>query len=554
MCRPDSNRRSRSQYASVAVALLAGAIWGLIQFFTPVMTDDLVFMAQYLAFNDGDPSFSPEALADFALYNRAHDNFRIANMLAPFSTLFRPWSQIFPVVTAIASALLVWLSARLGRGQWPGWKFQSAVWLLIAIFLPMRAGIFIRDYSLNYIYASALTLFTAFYIIKCESNRWPGLSLAAALLLAVLSGGWHEAPAFALSAGIVANIIVCVARHRAVSWQLVLVTVTLIASVLAFLLCPGMLGRASRELGSQPAATLVHQLYDSSMIIILLATLLAASALKRWRVRLVGLIDNPAFIIFGCSAFAGGVLATLIIPNQRAAFWPQLSAIIALCLFWQPWRWPVGIDAKRYIASAVLALCLLHGLHVVAWQRRFYDEDKIITRLYQASPHGTVFTDSITLPGDVPKTTLSYPSKLLWLNQLHYHQFRFLNPDKPLAVVPASLRMAAPANSRPLLPDSTLFATPEGDLFALPGAQASPDLAGAHLIYRESTGDFSVLQCFANSFVTDLGDTLVYIKPFATQGIPLESIEGIAIYPYTDPFRGDPSAFAKHAASEAKPN
>lgn len=100
----------------VLVALCAGTVWGLMQYFTPVMVDDLVFVAQYLAANDGDGSFSLDALRRFALYNRLHDNFRIANMLAPFSTVISPWKELFPVFTGLAGAAMLWLSARLARG------------------------------------------------------------------------------------------------------------------------------------------------------------------------------------------------------------------------------------------------------------------------------------------------------------------------------------------------------------------------------------------------------------------------------------------------------
>lgn len=173
-------------------------------------------------------------------------------------------------------------------------------------------------------------------------------------------------------------------------------------------------------------------------------------------------------------------------------------------------------------------------------------------RLYAISRHGTVFTDKVTMVDDVPPTTLSYPSKLLWVNQLHYHQFRFLNPGKPLAVVPSSLRIATTANSRPLLPDSTLFVTPRGDLFAALHSPAPTDIAGAHLIYRDNNGESSALWCFANSYVNDLGDTLVYIRPFGRHSIDLETIRAIVVYPYRDPFRGDPRSFRQNLLSEIK--
>ncbi|MCM1072078.1 MAG: DUF6056 family protein [[Clostridium] fimetarium] len=540
-----------------AVALCAGIAWGLMQFLTPLMCDDLAFMAQYLACNDGDPGFSLRALIDSALYNRAHDNFRIANILAPFSTLFSPWREIFPILTGLASAAIVWLSAALAAGKAPGWRATAAIWLLITLFLPMRGGMFLRDFSLNYIYATAIWLASVSWLIRLENagSREPG-SIAGALLLAALAGGWHEGPGLTIIAGMAVYTLIRLATRRGVSPLWLCAIAVYAASIAAFLYCPGMLDRAGREIGTTSPAPLLYKIYDASMPILLAATLAAALLFRGSRRRLASLTSDPVFVVFvvfAVSALAGALLSSVIVPNQRAALWPQLAAIIALASFWKPLSARAPKRLSAVAAGAALALCAIHAAHSLSWQLRFHNEERRVMALYAASPTGAVFAD-VTMPEVVPMTTLSYPSKLLWTNALHYHQFRFLHPGKPLAVLPGALRDASPDNSERIASDPAVYRS-GGALFApLDGALYSRlGTATAMVVFTDGSEEYREL--FTLPYINSRGDTLAYLRPFAIGDREVGTLRQLTLpRAGTDPFRGEPERFREAVASEIKPH
>ncbi len=551
--RPDF-RVASGPLQGLVVALCAGIVWGLMQFLTPLMCDDLAFMAQYLACNDGDPDFSLRALIDSALYNRAHHNFRIANTLAPFSTLFSPWKEIFPILTGLASAAIVWLSAALAAGKTPGWRATAVIWLFIMLFLPMRGGMFLRDFSLNYIYATAIWLASVCWFIRLENagTRNPG-SVAGALLLAALAGGWHEGPGLTIIAGMAAYALIRLATRRGVSSLWLCAIAAYAASIAAFLYCPGMLDRAGREIGTPSPAPLLYKIYDALMPILLAATLAAALLFKRSRKRLAALAADPAFAVFAVSALAGALLSSVILPNQRAALWPQLAAIIALFRFWKPLLERAPRRLSAVAAAAALVLCALHAAHSLSWQLRFHDEERRVMALYEASPTGAVFAD-VTMPEDVPPTTLSYPSKLLWTNALHYHQFRFLHPDKPLAVLPLALRDATPGNSERIASDQAVYRS-GGALFApLDGALYSHlGTATAIVVFTDGSEEYRDL--FTLAYINSRGDTLAYLRPFAIGNRQIKSLRQLNLPRVgTDPFRGDAGRFRKAVAGEIKPH
>lgn len=515
-----------------------------MQYYTPVMIDDLVFVAQYLAANDGDSSFSLDALRRFALYNRLHDNFRIANMLAPFSTVISPWKELFPVFTGLAGAAMLWLSARLAKGMAPSWRFASVMWLAITLLLPMRAGMFVRDFSLNYIYASAVALAAVWCLLRGEARGWRGGSFWLSLLLVTLSAGWHEGPALAVSAGMWAYALLRMAAGRKVSPQWMALAAVWLLVAVAFLYCPGMLSRASREFGSEGQTPVAYRLYDLSAVIALILSAGAMGVIPATRPRLTRLLGNPTFVLFSVSALAGAVLAAFIVPNQRAALWPQLSGIISLFMIWIPF----GGGRMRWVGGVASALCVLHGAHAVAWQKRFYDECELVMALYENSPAGTVFAD-LTMPENVPMTTLSYPSKLLWVNYLHYHQFRFLHPGKPLAVVPAVLRDADLSNSRSLSGDSSVFLRGNA-LFSPSGRGAGHGLVGAEIELVLRDGRRVRPRIFSTSYVNAKGDTMLFLRPFKVDMAAVDSARILGVWPDCDPFRGDPADFRQRVARE----
>lgn len=536
----------------VLVALCAGTVWGLMQYFTPVMVDDLVFVAQYLAANDGDGSFSLDALRRFALYNRLHDNFRIANMLAPFSTVISPWKELFPVFTGLAGAAMLWLSARLARGAVPGWRFASLAWLAVALFVPFRLGMFVRDFSLNYIYATAVSLGAFLYAVSVEkSGRWtPGRFLVAAVLL-FISGGWHEGPGLCLVAGMSLWTLLRFLTRRPVSRQWMALTVLYAAAIALFLVCPGMVARAGREVGSAGDDTpWIYHAFSLAMVMLLGLALAVLLFFREPRRKLAYLFGSDAvFAVMTISAFSGALLSVFVVKNQRAAFWPEVCAIIAVLMLFRGAVAEIPRRAATLLCAGSLAVCAAQGAHAVSWQRRFWIEERMIMAMYRESANGVVFADP-TMPGDVPYTTLSYPTKLLWVNTLHYHQFRHYRPDKYLAVIPGELAGANRGNSEALSSDSLVRRKGKSLFVALENDSVKAYCGASALVTADGVPVWRRIPLMALKYWNVDGEPMVYLRPFAIPSELIDSVGGLVLYPDCDPFRGDPADFRQRVARE----
>ncbi len=72
---------------AVAAAMLIAVIYAVMEWLTPFQFDNIVFDAVYLEFSGGSSDFSLDAYLQYINHIRQEDNWRMANILAPASTL-----------------------------------------------------------------------------------------------------------------------------------------------------------------------------------------------------------------------------------------------------------------------------------------------------------------------------------------------------------------------------------------------------------------------------------------------------------------------------------
>lgn len=147
-----------SQHSISTAALLAlmALLYYLMFLFTPLQVDDLMFAQEYMAVNNGSPEFSLHGFRDYILFIHDQINGRLPNMVCAI------W--VLHLHHAVGSMLLamttVWMFTamnRLAAGRL-SLTALSFAWVIGAVLLPWRSGMFITDIALNYIPVSLALL------------------------------------------------------------------------------------------------------------------------------------------------------------------------------------------------------------------------------------------------------------------------------------------------------------------------------------------------------------------------------------------------------------
>lgn len=163
-------------------------------------------------------------------------------------------------------------------------------------------------------------------------------------------------------------------------------------------------------------------------------------------------------------------------------------------------------------AIALTAALLLQTVHVIFWQRKFHIENNDIIRAFDETGSKTVFYD-ITMPEDVPLTTLYIPARIAWVDVFHYMCLQWLRNEEDLAVVPTDLKNAGQRND--ILIPGNANARRNGSAIWIPYTDS---------IYRnkETAIDLSLrngttiksARAYIGSFPLSDGDSALYVKPY----------------------------------------
>ena len=464
-----------SLYCYWGLAILMAALYSLLSWLTPYYLDDWSFMAVWRDDVFGGDRFSWKSWADYYNYIRGFDNGRISNALSPLSTLFSPWREIFPLLTGILLTLSAILIQKFSGGRRLSPSGLALVWLLMIIGLPWGDTIFVRDYSLNYIWAAAVTLIFLFTLKKgCHDNRW----LWIAILMAVPAGGWHEGFATSTLCGL--GLLMIIRRFRLPS-SFYMVSAVYLASALLFMLSPGIINRFQVAISE----TGIKYFLKRPLVIIAVDFILAFILATLYRFRkgslkgFTNLFNDTSVVVSLGILVSGYVLGYITVNTLRSYFWPDMAAICLAVVFIRRIFSLYPVRASYIRVGGILAalLCTAQSVAAIIWQNRYRIETEEIMALLDKSPSGTVFHD-MKLPPDAPFYTLGMPVSNAWYNPYHYKELWTYYMTPVLGVVPVSMRDASPSETKS---DTVGMTMPE---------------------YVD--GEFLV------PFITERGDTLIY--------------------------------------------
>ena len=151
---------------------------------------------------------------------------------------------LFPLLTGGVITFLAYILVYFGLGRRPTSIDVAVSASLCILALPWRDGLFAADYSLNYPYSAALALTFIGVLLKGLHSGFTGLRTFLVLLLAVLTGWWHEGFALTTIAG---GGIVTIFRRFRMPWQWYTAGAVCFAITMLAFLCPGMIDRMGRS-------------------------------------------------------------------------------------------------------------------------------------------------------------------------------------------------------------------------------------------------------------------------------------------------------------------
>lgn len=462
------------------VAILIAALYAVLSALVPYSLDDWTFMGNWRDDARGGMDFSFGAWWRYYDFIRGYDNGRLANAVSPLSTMFSPWKEIFPIITGLLMALNAILlrsltSPRVSPARPSALLFLAMIWALMIIGLPWRDTLFVRDYSLNYIWAASLNLLFLFLLLRGEKGGWNSRLFLCAVIVALLAGGWHESFAVATLCGVA---LLAVMRRFRFSPQFYIAFGLLLLSTLAFMLSPGMIAR----IGASMADGFHHRSIRTFFILVVFGiVVLFCAFVPSGRKALKSTFGSSEGIVATGITVSGYAIALLTVQTARSFFWPDMGVIALIAIIVARYPGTFNVRLTSFAAIFVILLCTAQTVAVIVWQRKYTREAEEIMALLGNSGSGTVFYDS-RLPQKAPFYTLEIPAAGLWRNPYHYIALKSYFITPVIGVVPTELRNAD-------------------------AAKMETDTVG--MTVPEIRDGFLVIP-----FVTERGDTLLYREPF----------------------------------------
>lgn len=435
MTRKVSTRR-KELTLSIGILLLISCLYTLFSFWTPEAYDDWVFMAEWRDVNGGKP-LTLSALYDFWKDIRLYDNGRIANVLSPLSTVYSPWKEIFPILTGIFVAGIVVFTAFFSFGKKCLSPFLiSVVWVPVLLLLPWRNSLFVADYSLNYIWATIVTMSFMVSVVWCERHGWNIYNFVLCLILAFIAGGWHEGFAVPTLAGFVLYTL----KRLRFSSQWYIVGIFYGAVTLSFYFCPGLLARTQEQMGGFAfGMSYLKMAFDFLAVMALVMLVGLTAVIPSLRKYLREAWCNIWFVTGSGIVAVGTVLSLLFTHQPRSSFWPDLFAIIMIFILTRPlWMRLKMSSFGSFLTALALCICAIPMYYALIWQYELYRESKSILTDLEKSESGTVF-HNIIKGSDIPMAALKMTNHPAWVTDFNHTSLKNYTGKPYVAVVPTVL-------------------------------------------------------------------------------------------------------------------
>lgn len=418
--------------AAIALSFFFLALW------TPLMQDDLVFMAQAADLSRIDdpsavPGFSVDAWLGHIKLMYLENNGRLANILAPVGAWLLPqWLRA--LLIGLCAAWIFYMVAAIASDGRPRWRGVLALWALSLVAWPWRDRLMFWDYALNYLFASALLL--PFLYLFCKKRLSDGLVAVGALC--GFFGAWiHDGSAVCMAA--VVFFLALMRRFRLSRGQWVMAVALLLGSV-AVLASPGEWQRASGEVGSVSLRRNLLVSLRIEPLVWLLFLLLGYLAVFR-RDLLRKFLGDELLLGTALMALFSFLMSVVLDPSGRYGWQAEVFVSAALLGLWNLAGLRLSPALKTTLAAVSALFAGIVMVSAVLFQHRLWVENGEILSEAEFSPTGTVFRDVLSIE-DEPITALRLPATGVWANSFQMACANALRSSRGrmVAVVPERFR------------------------------------------------------------------------------------------------------------------
>lgn len=499
----------KNQSRAYGVILFFVALFfSLMYFWTPLYMDDWIFLYRYRITNGGSDEFVFSSWIHFIVDNSKVDNGRLANLFAPFfATEALGMRAIFPWLSGFAVASTIPFVFSFSGIKKYRVAYACVAFVFIVGFLPWRDSLYLQDYSLNYVFSTAITFLNLWLILRYDNRGWTYTKFVICLLLTLLAAGWHEEFALSIS-GAMGLWALLHPRKCSVQWWVIAVFYFVFGWL--FLYTPGMIDRAVTH-GVQLNQIRMHQMvYCVPQIVVVLTVFILILNRRGRKTLCVYFAERPFFICFAamCVTFA----VPLIIPfSPRMMYWPAVLSFVCLFRMCRSWADKVfSFRLVRVFTYMCFFLLLVQLSTVVYWQRKIYCN---VEELYEKfRTHQSVFHNLIRLD-EIPWWTLKLNTRNSMYNTDNYLclGYYYHTCPKLLYVVPCGMENVTVENSEYIGGDLDMYLGPQGELWSR--RKLEPYDAVVKYTFADGS-EFSYVPLYGR-FINNKGDTLTYLStPF----------------------------------------
>ncbi|MDE6137445.1 MAG: hypothetical protein K2F97_08220 [Muribaculaceae bacterium] len=434
--------------------VIIAALYGVLSCLCPPMQDDFTFMGRSLGVPVG---WDKLALGwEEVTQHFSYDVGRLSNVLATvFLCLFPRW--VFGLAQAFVTYVALEYGSRLAR--LPGRSLWCVVWAVMWVFaLPWFEGIIILDFSVNYLWPSALIIFVLYEMFAtplCRVRWWT--------LMAAACAGWlHEQFGVAVCCGFLAVLLL---RHDAVTRPRLALALAFVGGTFLNFVFPGIWVRADGMACRDMAVTLkpLHACLTFMVYASAVAVPLAWRHLDRQRRTL-------AVLLLSAAASAYAVL--LCTGVGRGTWAPQFFGCLCMLVCLPALPWKASAWLKRTVAWSAAVLTIASLSLSVYWMAIHLREFREVERRVMLAGRDCIYYDPVKMPL-MQQALAGFRVPARQFRGLYARHFfgSYYCDGKPLRLLPSALLGCKVGDAPETAPDSGLRYI-NGCVVATPGCAA----------------------------------------------------------------------------------
>lgn len=397
-------------------------IFSAMAAFTPLCFDDLAYLFEYHRLPAG---------ASWMDWVRFEENGRPANMLCPmWIESVAPWARF--AIEGIITATAIWLMAVVAGRPKASWQTIVVAWALATLLLPWRGRLFVIDYWLNYIPATALYLATILAFTRVKTKKTA--PLFALFFLACITAAQHEGLVVCLAFGIGTVAIAERLKLSAAQW----VIIAGVAIGGAWLLSsPGIWIKAQYFGGVFSWKEMVKTL---APLLLLFVIIIVQFLVKSMRRKCKSLWSDSLTILLLGACMGGIILCLKTAIEPRVPWFGNVAAIVMLIMIINS-----CVNMKTGISIMLIIVTTSFWAAVVYTQ---FNASKKIIGLEQEIAENPTHTAYGTLPLRSSWSLMCIPQVNIWGESTHITAATM--DGTPRAVVPEALMHFDRSHLRPI--------------------------------------------------------------------------------------------------------